>query len=409
MVMARNQWIVPFAGLLIASCNRSSPTRWSFEPNSKTALGAASVQDLAVDSSGALGMLVAYQEAGKTRVGYAMSHDSGDSFMQVVPISEPGASVSAQAESSPTLAKVPTAIYALWEQRGRGGISDLMLGRSLSYGHGFDKPVPVNDNHTSFHGFSSIGAAPNGDVYAVWLDGREETASSETFAVYIARSRNQGASFEANHPVARSACPCCRPRVALGANGEIYVAWRKDFPGDIRDMVVSASHDGGETFAPEVRVADDGWQLRGCPHSGPSMIESGGRLYVAWLTEGRERRPRIQLSWSDDRGSHFHAPIPVSEGTFDPNHPVLSTSEDGRILLAFQARGQKADDSWQPSKVFLAEVNGDRVSTAVALPNAASSISYPHLAAGTGGRAYLAWTQRTEQASSAALIRARRE
>jgi hypothetical protein len=62
-----------------------------------------------------------------------------------------------------------------------------MLGRSLSYGHSFEKPVRVNDDQMAFHGYSSVGAAPNGDVYAVWLDGREEGASSETFAVYIGR------------------------------------------------------------------------------------------------------------------------------------------------------------------------------------------------------------------------------
>jgi hypothetical protein len=284
-----------------------------------------------------------------------------------------------------------------------------MLGRSLSYGHSFDKPVRVNENQTAFRGFSSVGAAPNGDVYAVWLDGREEAPDSETFAVYLARSRNQGATFEKNRLVGRTACPCCRPRIAFGPNNEVHVAWRKVFPDDIRDMVVSTSRDGGETFAPDARVADDGWQLRGCPHSGPSMIQSGGRLYIAWLTEGRERQPHIQLAWSDYRASHFHVPVSVSAGSFDPNHPVLAASEDGRVLLAFQARDRNTDGSWRPSTVFVVEVNGDHVSVPVALSNAGASISYPHLAVGTGGRAYLAWTQRAEQTSSTVLIRGRRD
>lgn len=409
MVNAKIPWAIPIALLLTTSCNRSSPAPWVYEPQAKAVSGAASAQDLAVDSSGTLGMVVVNEEGGKSRVGYTMSHDGGDSFMRVIPVSESDTSVSAQAESSPTLAKIPKAIYALWEQRGASGRSDLMLGRSLSYGHSFDKPVRVNDDQTAFHGFSSVGAAPNGDVYVVWLDGREETPSSETFAVYLARSRSQGASFERNRRVALSACPCCRPRIAFGPNDEVYVAWRKVFPGDIRDIVVSTSRDGGETFAPEVRVADDGWQLRGCPHSGPSMIQSGGRLYIAWLTEGRERRPRIQLAWSDDHGSHFHAPIPVSADSLDPNHPVLAASEDGRVLLTFQARSKKTDGSWQSSTAFVAEIMGDQISVPVALPNTGTPASYPHIAVGTGGRAYLAWTQRTEQTSSAVLIRGRRE
>jgi hypothetical protein len=353
-------------------------------------------------------MLVVYDDGGKSRVGYTMSHDGADTFMHVIPVSEPGASVNSEAESSPTLAKVPTAIYALWEQRSASGTSDLMLARSLSYGHSFDKPVRVNNDSMAFHGYSAVGAAPNGDVYVVWLDGREEGPSSETFAVYIARSTDNGASFEANHRVGRSACPCCRPRIAFGPNGEVYVAWRKDFPGDIREMVVSTSRDGGKTFAPEVRVAEDNWRLRGCPHSGPSIIQSGNRLYIGWLTEGHEQRPRIQLAWSDDQGSHFHAPITASSDSLDPNHPVLAASEDGRTLLVFQGRAKKADGSWSPSTVFVAEVNGDQISAPIAIPTSGVPASYPHVAVGTGGRAYVVWTQSTEQGNTALLLRGRR-
>jgi hypothetical protein len=194
--------------------------------------------------------------------------------MPLIPVSEPGAGVQSHGENSPTLTTLPTAIYAFWEQEGSQG-SDLMLARSLSYGNNFDKPVRVTDNGTSFHGFSSVAAAPNGDVYAVWLDGREGGPSSETFAVYLTRSKDRGATFEKNRRVALSACPCCRPRIAFGAHGEVYVAWRKVFSGDVRDMVVSTSRDSGHTFSPEVRVADDGWQLRGCPDSGPSLAQNG--------------------------------------------------------------------------------------------------------------------------------------
>jgi hypothetical protein len=409
MVTARRSWTIPAAVLLAVSCNRSSPAPWAFEPRARALAAAASVHELAVDSSGTPAMLVVYDEDGKSRVGYTMSHDGGDNFMRMIPVSEPGASVSAQGESSPTLAKTPTAIYALWEQAESKGGSDLMLARSLSYGHSFDKPVRVNDDDAAFHGFSSVGAAPNGEVYAVWLDDREMGPSSETFAVYLARSNNQGASFEKNRRVALSACPCCRPRIAFGAQGEVYVAWRKVFAGDVRDMAVSTSRDGGETFAPEVRVADDGWQLRGCPHSGASMASSNGRLYVAWLTEGRERRPRIQLAWSDDQGGHFHAPLAVSGDSLDPNHPVLSASEDGRVLITFQARARKTDGSWGPATAFVAEVTGDRVSSPTPLPNGGGSVSYPQLAAGTGGRVYVAWSQRTDQGSSLVMLRGRRE
>jgi hypothetical protein len=174
----------------------------------------------------------------------------------------------------------------------------------------------------------------------------------------------------------------------------MYVAWRKLFAGGLRDMVVSTSRDDGDTFAPEVRVADDGWQLRGCPDSGPTLIQSGGRLYISWLTEGREHRPGIQLSWSDDQGSHFHVRIAVSSDGLDPNHPVLTTSEDGQVLLTFQARTKKTGGTWEPPTIFVVEIIGDHVSNPIALSNGVAPASYPDAVAGTGGRVYVIWTQR---------------
>jgi len=411
--MVKARFVIPLVALLLTSCNRRSPAPWSFEPHPRPLSGAEKAAEtrapeLDVSSSGMLSALAVYDDGGNARLGYAMSHDGGDSFMPLIPVSAPDVSVQTMAEADPTLAIVPTAIYAFWEQSNSAGQNDLMLARSLTYGFSFDKPVRVNDSETAYRGFSSVGAAPNGDVYAVWLDARDESPSSETFAIYLARSGNRGASFEKNRRIALSACPCCRPRVAFGEHGEVYVVWRKVLPGDIRDIVVSTSRDGGETFSPEVRVADDGWKLRGCPHSGPSAVVSGGRLYVAWHTEGRDRRPRIELAWSDDQGAHFHAPITVSSGSLDPNHPTLGASEDGRVLVAFQARVPKAGNSWGPSTILLAETQGDHASVPKALPTDGEA-AYPRIAVGTGGRVYLAWTQHSDRGSRAMLLRGRRD
>jgi hypothetical protein len=413
MAFLAKRLFIPVATVFVTSCNHGSTTQYAFESHPRAVLSGQKLIDtrdpkLDISSSGMLSMLVVYQDGGNSRLGYTMSHDGGDNFMRLIPVSEPGASVSSHGENSPTLATTSTAIYSLWEQSRSKGGSDLMLARSLSYGQNFDKPVRVTDN-TAFHGFSSVSAAPNGDVYAVWLDGRDGGPSSETSAVYVARSKDRGATFEPNQRVALSACPCCRPRISFGAKGEMYVAWRKVFAGDVRDMVVSTSRDGGDTFAPEVRVADDGWQLRSCPDSGPALVQSGGRLYIAWLTEGREHLSRIQLSWSDDQGGHFHAPVAVSSDSLDPNHPVLTASEDGRVLLTFQARNKKTDGTWEPSSILVAEINEDRVSIPMALANGAAPAAYPHAVAGTGGRVYVVWTQRTDQGSSAVLLRGRRD
>lgn len=402
---------VPVCLMLTAiSCQRTGPVSSSFEDSARPVLEkhATGSRDpkLSITASGMLSMLTVYREGGTARLGLTMSHDSGDHFMPIIPISQTGAEVSSHGENSPSLAASPTVFYALWEQQSKLS-TDLMVARSFDYGHSFLPPVRVTDRDSaSFHGFSSLGVAPNEDVYVAWLDGREKDTPPGTFSLYIARSKDKGASFEKNRRIALSACPCCRPRIAFGPKGEVYVAWRKDFPGDIRDMVVSVSRDGGKTFEPESHVAEDGWVLRGCPDSGPALTVVGNRLYIAWLTEGHEHRPRIQVSWSDD-GKVFHSPVIASGDTLDPNHPALIASENGTVWLAFQGRKHGNSSNWTPSAVFVAKMNGEQVSSPEQLPNNGETAMYPSLVAGTAGRLFVAWTRNTDNGNDVLLVRGR--
>src|SRR5215813_3117999 len=104
------------------SCQRPSSHDVSFEPEPHSVLaklGLTNTRDasLAVSSSGMLSLLSVYADSTGNHVGYAMSHDGGDSFMPVVPVSDAAAKVSSHGESAPTLATVPDGIYVLWQQR----------------------------------------------------------------------------------------------------------------------------------------------------------------------------------------------------------------------------------------------------------------------------------------------------
>jgi hypothetical protein len=406
--------LVAVAALLGATgCSHSRSTKLSFESAPRpvlSKLGLANSRDasLALSSSGTLSMLVAYSDEGGNHVGFAMSHNGGDTFMPIVTVSGATAKVSSHGENAPRLISTPTVTYALWEQRSDKGNSEIVMGRSLDYGHSFLKPVVVTgDESSAFHGFSSLGVSPAGDVYVVWLDGRDPVGKGDTFALYIARSTDQGASFGKPHRVALSACPCCRPAINFTSNGVVLIAWRKVYGDNIRDLAFSVSHDAGETFAPEVRVADDGWHLNGCPDSGPSLAVNGSRIYIAWLTEGREQKARVQLSWSDDQGKSFHATVRASRDVLDPNHAVLRTSEDGRVMLAFQGREQNAQQGWAQLRVFLSDVHGDEIGPPEPVPTEGSSASYPALGLGTAGRVFLAWTSTSDQSSNVQLLRTR--
>jgi|KBSSwiStaDraftv2_1062776.scaffolds.fasta_scaffold09350_2 hypothetical protein len=415
MVYFRIYAFAAVAMLLVISsaCHHQPTADINFEPQPRTILakiGLNNTRDpnLTVSSSGVLGLLTVYSDSTGNHVGYTMSHDGGDSFMPIAPVSDPAAKVSAHGESAPALATGGEAIYALWQQRSEKGANQLAVARSLNYGRSFDTPVIVTgDEAPGFHGFASLGVSPQGAIYATWLDGRELTPGSGTFAVYISRSTDRGATFDQPHRVALSACPCCRPGIAFGPKNQVIIAWRKVFDGDIRDLVVSISNDGGQTFVPEVRVSDDGWHLNACPDSGPSLAVKDNRIYVAWLTEGREHKARIQLSWSDDLGKTFHSPVVGSQGVLDPNHARLKTSEDGMIALAFQGRESGAQSGWGPVRVFVNQIEDGQLSRPIPVPDGGQGASYPALGLGTAGRIYLAWTSATDQSSNVNMVRAR--
>jgi hypothetical protein len=120
-------------------------------------------------------------------------------------------------------------------------------------------PVRVTDKKTpSANIFPFMTAKPYAGVYAVWLDGRNpEAMPPGTFEIYLAKSENQGIGFGRNVRVSAAGCPCCRPVLAFGEKGEVFVAFRTVLTGDIRDIMIATSQDLGETFSPAQRVSQD--------------------------------------------------------------------------------------------------------------------------------------------------------
>jgi len=366
---------------------------------------------LAVDTAGGLYLFAVYEQNSNARLGLLKSENGGDTLEPtIVPISGEDVSILSHGEQSPRVAMTRTGIYALWQQMADAGSGRIMSARSLSWGESFDNPVQVSDKGVrGYRGFASIGVGPNGDLYAVWLDERDNSdPNQDTSSIYLAKSLDRGATFGRNLRIAEHACPCCRPSLAFGPHGELFVAWRRVFSGEIRDMVVSTSRDGGQTFAEPVRVHDDGWKLNGCPDSGPALAETNSDLYIAWMTEGTDARPRIQLARSVDAAPSFSEPRDISRDILDPNHPALVSGSDGTLWLVFQGRVPSANGNWNKTQGYVVQIASDgSPSLAGPIPGSESSISYPTLALGSGERMFLAWTQPKGNQQTVILSRGR--
>lgn len=392
--------------------NNGSAT-YKFEPEARAVLaqaGAESSRDpkLSIDVTNSVKMLAVYGEAGQQRLGFTSSPDGGDSFAPLMQITQKDARVHSHGENSPSVAFGFPYVYALWEQSMPEGGTELVFARTHTRSGAADKPVRVTDKAApSTNGFSSMAAAPNGDIYVVWLDGRRKQAG--TFSVYLARSTDKGATFGKNVLISDGVCPCCRTTLAFGNKGEVFVTWRHVFENDFRDMVLATSTDNGATFAAPVRVAEDGWQVNICPHTGPTMGVKGNRLYIAWHSEGDGKNPGIRVSWSDDGGKSFARPVVISKDVLDTSHPAISVSEDGRVVIVFQGRDRTEKEGWGPVRPFLVEIDQKGViSPPVLVPGNRKSISYPAVVAGTLGRVVVAWTEAGEKGNQVMLVRGRR-
>jgi hypothetical protein len=211
-------------------------------------------------------------------------------------------------------------------------VSALRFVRSVDQGRSWSKPVTVNDG-TEFgsHNFHALTVAPRGMLLATWLDARQGHSG-----VWMSRSMDGGRTWEANRPIySEPTCPCCRTSVAVAANGTIYVAWRAILPGDVRDVVVTRSTDGGRSWARPARPRADGWVYPGCPHAGPSLeVDAEGGVHVAWWT-GKEGGAGVYHARSMDEGRSFTAqPIEVGDRA-RPAHVQLAVAQGGGIYVAW--------------------------------------------------------------------------
>jgi hypothetical protein len=250
-----------------------------------------------------------------------------------------------------------------------------------------DKP----STDTTYSGFASLSLAANGDVYVVWLDGRDKTSAPGTFNVYLARSTDRGLTFHHNVRVATLACPCCRPSVAVGPDGKVYVAYRHVFGDNERDIAIAVSSDSGEHFSQPLRVSSDHWKLFGCPESGPVIALQGKKLVVAWYTAA-DNQPGIRAAVSTDDANSFSHPVVISRKIQSANHPYLAESDDGQIAIAFSGRATESNGTWGEFMPFIVRIDSNRISAPAAVPADNRGDRYPALSLAPDGDAYVAWS-----------------
>jgi len=360
---------------------------------------------LLVRTSESMNLLYAtHNNKGKQNLFMAKTKNIGDSFSRSISVNSEKDEVSAHGENGPKLKQAKgRGIYAAWV-----GKRDIKFARSMNFGRSFGPAIRVNDDKgKASQSFFSMEVAPDGKIFTAWLDGRDKkTEKPGTSSFYIARSVNQGKSFEKNIKVSGDVCPCCRAALAFGDNGEIFASWRHVYADNERVMVVATSLDGGETWTDPVKVTKTGWKVNGCAHSGSTMKYVDGKLFISWYT-GKDDRAALKLAYSSDRGKSFNLIKDIHSQILDANHPdMVAIGKEAWII--FQGRDPNKSGGWGREKAWLVRIqSGNKVSKPSPLPSTGGGVAYPYLFKGNGGRLYATWTEIGEEGPQVMLCRGR--
>ena len=212
--------------------------------------------------------------------------------------------------------------------------SDLRLSRSLDGGRTFEAPLRVNEDRPISHSFDGLAVAVDGTVLVTWIDGHEGRPDPAT---WLARVVDGGTRVESIRKVGDDTCVCCRVDAAVGPADTVALTWRRVFPGDIRDMVMAVSRDGGRTFGDPTLVSADRWKINACPHRGGAVGWDGhGRIYMSWYTEGTDIRPDLRFAVSTDGRRFGPARRLHTSATSIPDNARMAVDPAGRAVVVWE-------------------------------------------------------------------------
>ena len=202
-------------------------------------------------------------------------------------------------------------------------------------------------------------------INIVWGD----IPAAQKRAVFV-RSTDLGATFSEPLDVSRSSGEAFDPKIAIGSDDAINVAWEDTAPG-VSVIMFARSTDLGDTFSTPLRVSKG----EGRATEANVFTINGSNIFVTWVDESGGDAQAF-FSRSTDSGATFSEPINVSQKPGAEIHKPVITAAGNTVYLAFQ------NDKRGDKQVFLAKSTdaGQSFSTPVQVSRSNNDVS--------GGRAH---------------------
>lgn len=257
-------------------------------------------------------------------------------------------------------------LAAHWLKKRPGGTYayDVVVSHSEDSGETWSEALtPHTDATATEHGFVSLFPWQQ-QAGLIWLDGREmaveshgngtiddidhsnhstDSAKGMTLRSAIIHADN---TLSQEHVIDDLVCECCQTDAATTSNGPVVI-YRNRTAEEIRDIYISRFDEGKWTQGQA--IAEDLWEIEGCPVNGPAIAAKGESLVIAWFTLAGGVS-KVRFIQSLDAGQSFSTPVDI-----DTESPI------GRVDVDFLADDSAAISWVRRSNTGVGEIVVSRV------------------------------------------------
>ena len=302
---------------------------------------------VAIDAQGAVHMIFYNGDPQHGDLYYVSSHDGGATFSRPLRVnSEPGSAIAVGNIRGGHLAIGRDGrVHVAWNGSRGGERAPMLYARVNDAGTAFEPQRNVIRTAYGLDGGGAVASDAFGDVYVVWHAPQPGTEGEGNRRVWIARSRDDGKTFEpekAAYDQPTGVCGCCGLNAFADRSGALYVLYRSAAEMVNRDMYLLVSRDKGGTFQGE-NISK--WKVGYCVMSSESFAESSTAVLAAWETEKQAYFARVNPA-----SGKTSVPLPAPGAGENRKYPAVAANAKGETLLVWtEAMGWKKGGrlAWQ--------------------------------------------------------------
>ena len=287
---------------------------------------------IAMDAKGAIHLLFYSGDPQHGDLYYARSKDGGATFSTRLRVnSVPGSAIAVGNIRGGHLAIGKNGrVHVAWNGSQGGMRSPMFYARLNDAGTAFEPQRNVIQRAYGLDGGGAVAADAFGDVYVLWHALQPGTDGERNRRVWIARSRNDGETFEpesAAYDRPTGACGCCGLNAFIDRAGTLYVLYRSATELVHRDIYLLVSCDKGQTFQGQDISP---WNAGYCVMSSESFAQSPTSVLAAWETEKQAYFARI-----DPASGKISAPLPAPGAPENRKYPAVAANARGETLFVW--------------------------------------------------------------------------